>query len=95
MVKSWIGFAVDDGAAGVLVFKGFSDFVGFPTGRCNEGGFLRDEFDAFTYEGVIKSGDELDAEGAGHRRGLQPGRQPFAQASSAWYLRLCELYGMA
>lgn len=54
MVRSWIWFAVDDGAAGVLVFKGFSDFVGFPTGGCDERCFLRDEFDAFTDEGVIK-----------------------------------------
>ncbi len=45
---------MENGAAGVLVFKGFSDFVGFPTGRCDEGGFLRDKFNALADEGVIK-----------------------------------------
>ena len=51
---SWVWSAVENGAAGVLVFKGFSDFVGFPTRGCDEGGFLRDEFNALSDEGVIK-----------------------------------------
>ena len=66
---------MENGGAGVLVFKGFSHFVGFPTGGCDERCFLRDEFDAFTDEGVIKSGDELNAKGAGHCSGRQPLRK--------------------
>lgn len=69
---SWGWCAVENGAAGVLVFKGFSHFVGFPAGGCDEGGFLRDEFNALADKGVIKRGDELDAKGAGHCSGRQP-----------------------
>jgi hypothetical protein len=57
---------MDDGAAWVLVFKGVSYFVWFPTGWGNEGCFLREDFGAFGDECLIQSGDELDTEGAGH-----------------------------
>ena len=54
MVRSWNGCAVDDGAAGVLVFKGIGYFVGLPTGRCDESAFLREEFRALTNERTVK-----------------------------------------
>lgn len=45
---------MDDGAAGVLVFKGVGYFVGFPTGGSDEGCFLREEFSALADECTVK-----------------------------------------
>lgn len=57
---------MEDSAAGVLVLKGVGYFVWFPAGRCDERGFLGKDFGAFTDQGTVQSGDELDVEGAGH-----------------------------
>lgn len=63
---------MEDGGTGVLVFEGIGYFVGFPTGWGDECCFLREDFGAFADEGAVQSGDELNAEGAGHESGRQP-----------------------